>query len=197
MIDGPSEYSYVRNRPTELRDPTGMFADIDPELPQFDQAFAASTVILMDLSLWKLLGPPPCSISDWSNVNQQLMTAALSGNISIQGDPLVWQWRGGYTPLPAYTIGHTIFLTPAAGYASISSASGAGWAPASVPTAAGFVHIKTWIGLLGHELAHASGAASAQDETLANQIGVFLESLGDPHFLELLPTPFNAGSPPQ
>lgn len=199
MIDGPNLYQYVRGQPTMHTDPTGMFSDVDPDLPQFNEVLLAALWIDTAISLWSLR-EPPCSIPNWSQVKQALTEAVTEKDIAIGFNPAVWQPRlGGARPLPAFTDPSlkTVWLTPAAGHMSIVSQGAVVWEPASVPTASGFKHINSWIGLLGHELTHAAGYAGTTfaTETLANQVGVFLESQ-NPNYLPLDPAPYNAGAAP-
>lgn len=199
MVEGPNVYQYVQSQPTMRRDPTGQFSDIDPELPLFNEAFLAAVWINTEITLWDLR-QRPCWITDWDTVKQKLTTAVTEKDITLGYNPAVWQKRAaGWRALPAFNDPDRpiIWLTPAAGHLSIVSPDGIEWEPTSVPTPSGFKHITSWIGLLGHELTHEAGYSGTTGftETLANQVGIFLESQ-NPNYLPLDPTPYNAGTRP-
>lgn len=201
MIDGPNLYQYVRSNPALWRDPTGRFADVDPELPQLNSVLLATTLIGLDVTMWRLLGPKPCSIPDWETARRRLATTVNGGKIVIRASPSVWQLRWERSSsgapvrlrrlaLPAHAIGHTIFLTPGAGHTSITSLGTVKWA---LPDIKG---IKTWVGLIAHELAHSSGVAGEADEMRANDVALHFESLHGPNVLPLSTVPYEAGREP-
>ncbi|MGC4114782.1 MAG: RHS repeat-associated core domain-containing protein [Myxococcales bacterium] len=181
----------------------GVKWEVDASIPQFQQAVAAMKLISLDIGQQGATGKlrPESMIPDWANKSRKLHEAILSKTIKIKGWSDVWAASGGKRATAANTVYDTVFLTPAAGHTSIKLKGAPKdhdtiWDFDNIPIpGVGMTKIRSWVGLLAHELTHAGGyyytEADYSNEDFANKVGVLVEErLAGPGTLPFTPEPY-------